>query len=92
MIKIISESQPGAFGPMDVIQDLNAEDVMVAVDLRDYKGPISPQYSQAAVILTYPDDFAWIFGGAEEPEYYSYIKIFHTFQDYCSWINKNTLS
>lgn len=90
MIRIISESQPGAYGPMDFIFDINAEDVMVAVDLREYDGPINPQYSNAAVLLTYPDDFAWLFGGAELPDHYTYIQIFKTYDDYCSWVNQNT--
>lgn len=91
MLKIISSCQPGAFGPMDIILDTKEGDVMVAVDLRDFEETITPQYSRAAVLLTYPDDFAWIFGGLEMPEYYSYIKVFNTYQDYCAWINQNTL-
>ena len=90
MIRIISESQPGACGPMDFIYDTNAEDVMVAVDLRDYDGPINPQYSNAAVLLTYPDDFAWLFGGAELPEHYNYIRTFKTYSEYAKWVNLNT--
>lgn len=91
MLKLISQSQPGAFGEMDFLYDQNAEDVLVAVDIRDYKETITPQLSGYSVLLTYPDDFAWIFEGLEMPEYYSYIKPFKTYQDYCTWINQNTL-
>lgn len=76
---------------MDVLFDTTAEDVLIAFDLRDYRGTISPQYSSAAVVLIYPDDVAWLFGGLERPEYYGYTKSFKTYQDYCSWINQNTL-
>jgi hypothetical protein len=75
---------------MDFIYDTNAEDVMVAVDLRDYKGLITPQFADSAVLLTYPDSLVWIFGAAEEPMYYSYVKRFETYDDYCSWVNQNT--
>ena len=89
MIRIISESQSGAYGPMDFLYDTTAEDVMVAVDIREYAGNINPQFANAAVLLTYPDDFAWLFGAADPPEYYTYIKTFKTYQDYCSWVNGN---
>ena len=75
---------------MDFLYDTNSQDTMVAVDIRDCKEPISPQYSDAAVLLTYPDAFAWLFGNAEIPEYYTYVKTFKTYGDYCSWINRNT--
>ena len=88
MIRIIS-TQPGAYGPMDFLFDTTAEDVMVAVDIRECTESVNPQFSEVAVILTYPDDFPWLFGGVEMPDYYTYIKTFKTYQDYCSWINNN---
>ena len=51
MLKLISQSQPGAFGEMDFLYDQNAEDVLVAVDIRDYKGKITPPIIR---ILSYP--------------------------------------
>lgn len=91
MYLLLIESQPGNYGPMDFLYDTNAEDIMVAVDVRDFKGTISPQYSNAAVLLTYPDDFVWLFSGREEPQEYSYVKPFPTWADYCTWVNTNTI-
>ena len=91
MIKIISESQPGAYGlSIDYLFDTNGEDVMLGVDLRDYTGKITPQFADAIVILTYADDLIWLFGGIEKPQYYGYVRTFKTYQEYCSWINQNT--
>ena len=92
MIRIISESQPGAYGlSIDYILDLAASDVIIAVDLRDFTGTITPQFSDAIVILTYADDLIWLFGGTEKPEYYGYVKTFKSYQEYCSWVNLNSL-
>lgn len=91
MIKIISESQPGAYGLcIDYLLDTNASDVMLGVDLRDYTGKITPQFADFAVLLTYADDLIWLLGGIEMPQHYGYVKSFKTYQDYCSWINQNT--
>lgn len=91
MIALLIESQPGAFGPMDFLYDTNAEDIMVAVDVRDYKGPINPQLSKAQVLVCYPDDFAWIFSlTGEQPDYYGYLRMFN-YHDYCAWINRNSI-
>lgn len=91
MYKIISESQPGAHGlSIDYLFDTREKEVLLAVDLRGYTGKISPQFSDAIVLLTYADDLIWLFGGIEEPQYYGYVKPFETYQEYCSWVNKNT--
>lgn len=91
MYTIISESQTGAYGlSMDFL--LDSDGVMLAVDLRDYTGTIAPQFADVAVLLTYPDDLLWLLGGIEKPEYYSYVKTFKTYEDYCRYINQNTLS
>ena len=90
MIKIISESQPGAYGlSIDYILDLTASDVMITVDLRYFTGTITPQFSDSAVILTYADDLIWLLGGTEQPHCYEYVKSFKTYQEYCSWVNQN---
>ena len=86
---MISESQPSNFGPMDIFLDKSDDTVMVAVDVRDYKGSISPQYAKAAVLLTFPDDLAWLMLGLEAPENYTYVRSFATYNEYCSWINQN---
>lgn len=93
MFLLICESQPGENGlSIDYLFDTSDESVMVAVDLRDYRGRISPQFADNAVLLTYADDLLWLLGGEEKPEYYSYVRSFKTYQDYCSWFNNNTLS
>ena len=91
MLALLIESQPGAFGPMDFLYDTNADDIMVAVDVREYKGPINPQLSEAQVLVCYPDDFAWIFSlTGEQPDHYGYLRMFN-YKDYCSWINRNSI-
>lgn len=91
MILLLVNNQPGAFGPMDILYDTVADDIMVAVDIRDYKGPLNPQLSGAQVLVSYPDDFAWMFGLAtEQPDYYGYLRMFN-YQDYCAWLNRNSI-
>ncbi len=74
---------------MDVLLDTITQEVFIAVDLRGYTGIITPQYADAAVLLLCPDDFAWVFSGAEKPEYYGYIKPFTSYAAFCSWFNNN---
>ena len=91
MLKLISESQPGAYGPMDFLFDTNAEDVMVAVDIRDYDGPLNPQLIGAQVLVSYPDDYAWMFGlTTQPPNYFGYLRIFTRYEDYCRWVCLNS--
>lgn len=92
MYRILSQSQPSAFGPTDFLLDLDSEEVLAAIDVRDYSGPINPQLADAMVIVLYPDDYAWIFGGLQQPDYSGYIKQFKRYDEYCSWFNKNTES
>lgn len=87
MIRIISE-QISAFGPITVLYDTCSEETMLAVDLRDYKGAITPQYADAVALVLYPDDVAWVFAGAEKPEYYGYVKPFASYDTFCSWFNQ----
>lgn len=88
MIRIITESQIGAFGAMDFLMDTTTQEVFIAVDLREYTGAIAPQYATAVVLVLYPDDFAWVFAGTEKPEYYGYVKPFTSYAAFCSWINQ----
>lgn len=91
MIILLIESQPSALGPLDFLYDTAADDIMVAVDVRDYKGPINPLLSEAQVIVCYPDDIAWAFSlTGEQPDYYGYLRMFN-YQDYCAWVNHNAL-
>ena len=90
MIKIISNSQPGAYG-LSIDYLLDGEEVMLGIDLRDFTGTTPHQFSDAIVILTYADDLIWLFGGLEKPQYYSYVRTFKSYQEYCSWVNLNSL-
>ena len=90
MIRIISSDQPGNYGPMDILYDTSDDTVMIALDVRDYEGGISPQYSEAAVLLTFPDDLVWLISGIEAPDNYTYVRSFPTYQDYCTWLNQNS--
>lgn len=90
MLILLIESQPSSYGPMDFLYDTAANDIMVAVDVRDYKGPIMPQLSDAQVLVCYPDDFGWMFSLTGEQPDHCYLRLF-SYKDYCSWINQNAL-
>ena len=92
MYKILSQCQPSAFGPTDFLLDAESEEVLACIDVRDYSGPINPQLRQAKVLILFPDDYAWVFGNLEQPDYYGYIKQFKRYDEYCSWFNNNTES